>query len=156
MNIASQRSFPEPDVRAVEIRVRGRVQGVGFRPAVWRLATELGLAGEVLNDAEGVLIRVRGGVAEIAAFVARVKDEPPPLAAIEAVETRDFSGDLPVDFRIVESIAGAARTQVSPDAAICPACAARSARSVRAALPLSLHQLHALRAAAFDRGGHPL
>ncbi len=124
MNIANQQSFPEPDVAAVEIRVRGRVQGVGFRPTVWRLATDLKLAGEVLNDAEGVLIRARGGAADIAAFVARVRNEPPPLASIEAVETRDFSGELPAGFRIVESVAGSARTQVSPDAAICPACAA--------------------------------
>ncbi len=124
MNIASQRSFPEPDVRAVEIRVRGRVQGVGFRPTVWRLATDLGLAGEVLNDAEGVLIRARGMAADVADFIARIRQEPPPLASIEAVETRDFSGDLSGDFRIVQSVGGAARTQVSPDAAICPACAA--------------------------------
>ena len=44
---------------AMEIRVRGRVQGVGFRPMVWRMARELELAGEVLNDCEGVLVRVR-------------------------------------------------------------------------------------------------
>ncbi len=124
VNIVPQRSFPVPGMTAVEIRVRGRVQGVGFRPTVWRIATELGLAGEVLNDAEGVLIRVRGGAAEIDEFVARIRQEPPPLAAIGAVETREFSGDLPATFRIVESIGGAARTQVSPDAAICPACVA--------------------------------
>ncbi len=124
MNVHPQRSFPEPELAAVEIRVRGRVQGVGFRPNVWRLATDLGLAGEVLNDAEGVLIRVRGGAADIADFVARIRSEPPPLASIEAVETRDFLGALPADFRIVESVGGMAQTQVSPDAAICPACAA--------------------------------
>lgn len=124
MNIADQRSFPEPDVVAVEVRVRGRVQGVGFRPTVWRHATDLGLSGEVLNDAEGVLIRARGRAADIADFVVRVRNQPPPLASIEAVETRDFYGELPADFRIVESVGGAARTQVSPDAAICPECAA--------------------------------
>ncbi len=47
----------------MEIRVRGRVQGVGFRPTVWRIARELELAGEVLNDCEGVLVRVRGALA---------------------------------------------------------------------------------------------
>ena len=124
MNIVAQRSFPEPEEAAVEIRVRGRVQGVGFRPNVWRIATELGLGGEVLNDAEGVLIRARGGAATISAFVERIRQEPPPLAAIESVETRAFAGDLSADFRIVESVGGTARTQISPDAAICPACAA--------------------------------
>ena len=50
----------EAEFVAMEIRVRGRVQGVGFRPTVWRIARELDLAGEVLNDCEGVLVRVGG------------------------------------------------------------------------------------------------
>ena len=123
MNILPQRPF-EPQEASVEIRVRGRVQGVGFRPTVWRLANELGLAGEVLNDADGVLIRARGSKAAITGFLARVREEPPPLASIEAIETKDYAGPLPSEFRIVESIGGAACTQVTPDAAICPACAA--------------------------------
>ncbi len=124
MNVVPQRPFPVEDAKSVEIRVRGRVQGVGFRPTVWRIANELGLAGEVLNDADGVLIRARGSKAAIAGFLARVREEPPPLASIATVETRDYTGPLPSEFRIVESVGGAARTQVTPDAAICPACAA--------------------------------
>ena len=58
---------------AVEIRVRGRVQGVGFRPAVWRLAHELSLSGEVLNDGEGVLIRAAGAPEAIDGLVARLR-----------------------------------------------------------------------------------
>ncbi len=50
----------EPTIVAVEIRVRGRVQGVGFRPTVYRIARELELSGEVLNDPQGVLVRVGG------------------------------------------------------------------------------------------------
>jgi hydrogenase maturation protein HypF len=112
-----------PGSRSLEIRVRGRVQGVGFRPAVHRLARELGLAGEVRNDAAGVLIRTSGSPAAMASFLSRIEREPPPLARIEAVEARAYAGDLGPEFHIVESAAGAARTQIAPDAAVCAECA---------------------------------
>jgi hydrogenase maturation protein HypF len=63
---------------AIEIRIRGRVQGVGFRPMVWRYARELGLAGEVLNDSDGVLVRVGGREAAAAALIRRMERDPPP------------------------------------------------------------------------------
>lgn len=107
----------------VEIRVRGRVQGVGFRPTVWRFARELGLAGEVLNDSDGVLIRVGGPASAIAALIARLWREPPPLGRIDQIETRNYAGEIEGEFRIGESVGGEAHTQVAPDAAICPACA---------------------------------
>ena len=109
---------------ALEIRVRGRVQGVGFRPTVWRIARELDLSGEVLNDAEGVLVRVGGYAEAVDDFLARMKREPPPLARIDRIETRTYRGALSSQFRIAESRAGDAHTEVAPDAAICPACAA--------------------------------
>src|SRR5215470_1186664 len=108
---------------AIEIRVRGRVQGVGFRPTIWRYARELGLVGEVLNDSDGVLVRVGGDQAAVASFVDRLEREPPPLARIEHVETSAYCGALPDEFCVAESAGGAAHTQVAPDAAICPACA---------------------------------
>ncbi len=112
-----------PQIVAMEIRVRGRVQGVGFRPTVWRIARELGLSGEVLNDSEGVLARVGGSERAIADFLTRLQNEPPPLARIDRIETRPFDGELPGAFRIAESLPGAVHTQVTPDAAICRACA---------------------------------
>jgi acylphosphatase len=69
----------EPNA-SLEIRVRGRVQGVGFRPAVWRFARELALCGDVQNDSEGVLIRVSGARDAIAAFVERLQRDAPPLS----------------------------------------------------------------------------
>ena len=116
--------IPEEQADAVEIRVRGRVQGVGFRPTVWRIARELGLIGEVLNDADGVLVRVGGNSGAIARFLERMESERPPLGRIDQVETRPFCGDLPREFCIAESVGGAAHTQVTPDAAICKECAA--------------------------------
>lgn len=108
---------------SVEIRVRGRVQGVGFRPTVWRLARELQLSGEVLNDGEGVLIRAAGARSAIDGLVDRLRDEPPPLAHIARIETRSLAFDGAPGFRIVASARGAAHTEIAPDAAICPACA---------------------------------
>jgi hydrogenase maturation protein HypF len=108
----------------VEIRVRGRVQGVGFRPTVWRLAHELGLSGEVLNDGEGVLIRVIGEDRAIRSLISRLEAEPPPLARIERMESATVALDLAPGFRIVESRGGSPRTEIAPDAAVCAACAA--------------------------------
>src|SRR6185295_5991474 len=110
--------------QTVEIRVRGTVQGVGFRPTVWRLACDEGLVGEVLNDGHGVLIRTTGNLGAISQFLTRLHTETPPLSQIENVEThvvklRDFE-----DFRIAESVTGETCTRVTPDAAICDACKA--------------------------------
>lgn len=114
---------PDRGCETLEIRVRGTVQGVGFRPTVWRLAKESGLAGQVCNDAEGVLITVSGNDAALRRFLQRLKREAPPLARIEAIEVRSVeSGPVFQDFCIVPSITGENHTQVAPDAAMCPAC----------------------------------
>ena len=63
-----------------QIRVRGLVQGVGFRPYVWRLANELGLSGWVRNDARGVEIAVEGDAAQLATLCERLRSEAPSLA----------------------------------------------------------------------------
>jgi hydrogenase maturation protein HypF len=106
-----------------EIRVRGRVQGVGFRPAVWRLATELGLCGEVINDADGVLIRIAGSDAEISRLIERLPGASPPLARIERIESRPVHVSPASAFHIGDSVVGRARTEIAPDAAICAECA---------------------------------
>ncbi len=109
----------------VELRVRGMVQGVGFRPTVWRIATELGLSGEVLNDSEGVLIRIDGPDEAVALFERRLAGEAPMLARIDAIETtrlqdaKTFHG-----FRIAPSRTGTMATAIIPDAATCAECLA--------------------------------
>lgn len=117
----------QAELVALEIRVRGRVQGVGFRPRVWRIAHDLDLSGEVLNDADGVLVRVGGSEKSVAAFIDRMEREPPPLGRIDHIETQSFYGDLPRQFSIAESVSGASHTQVTPDAAICVACVEETA-----------------------------
>jgi len=112
---------------AVELRVRGRVQGVGFRPAVWRMARRCGLDGEVRNDADGVLIRIAGQRAGLDEFRALLESEPPPLAQIRSVEVTNYAGSVARGFRVAHSVAGTAHTEISPDARICDACAAEIA-----------------------------
>lgn len=105
------------------IRVRGLVQGVGFRPTIWCLARDCGIAGEVWNDAEGVVIRAWGRPIDLDRFLRRLEERPPPLARIDAVEWAHYA-DGPADggFRIVSSRAGEVHTAIGPDAAACPAC----------------------------------
>lgn len=108
---------------AAEIRVRGLVQGVGFRPFIWQIATRFGMRGEVLNDGEGVLIRAAG--AGLEAFCAAIRAEAPPLARIRSVERSPFAFTTPpAGFSIVETKGGTKRTGVTPDAVICVACRA--------------------------------
>jgi hydrogenase maturation protein HypF len=110
--------------QTVEIRVRGTVQGVGFRPTVWRLACDEGLVGEVFNDGFGVLIRTTGNSGAISQFLTRLHREAPPLSQIENVETQVLNLQDFKDFRIAESVSGENCTRVTPDAAICAACRA--------------------------------
>ena len=110
--------------RVVErVEVTGIVQGVGFRPFVYRLATELGLDGSVGNDSTRVFIDVAGPPARLDEFARRLTQEAPPLAIVESV-TRVAGGDVPdAGFRIVDSqeVTGA-RTLVPPDTAVCDDC----------------------------------
>jgi hydrogenase maturation protein HypF len=108
-----------------QIRVSGQVQGVGFRPFVYKLANELGLAGWVRNDSEGVEIAVEGEQPQVMRLIERLQSEPPSLARVEKVThdfaetTTGFSG-----FAITESRSGKVLTGIAPDMAICPECLA--------------------------------
>ena len=111
------------DVVTEEIRVRGTVQGVGFRPTVYRLAKAGGLCGEVCNDGEGVLIRVSGSEEAIAEFVGRLYIECPPLAKIQELIRTPYEGKWSFpDFVIAHSVSSSIKTEIAPDAATCPQC----------------------------------
>ncbi|NJN08064.1 MAG: carbamoyltransferase HypF [Richelia sp. SL_2_1] len=106
-----------------EIRIYGTVQGVGFRPTVYRIAKDLKLNGDVCNDGEGVLIRVSGTQKSVDEFVHRIQQESPTLANINRLirtcSQTDFIFD---DFVISHSINSAIKTQIVPDAATCEDC----------------------------------
>jgi hydrogenase maturation protein HypF len=117
-------SGPRAHVR-IRARVEGTVQGVGFRPYVHRLASELALAGWVRNDERGVELEVEGPPSAIAAFLERLPAETPPMARLEGVRSESLAPRGQSGFAILASeAAGGADTQVTPDAATCEECLA--------------------------------
>ena len=116
-------ALPDTDVL---LRVRGTVQGVGYRPFVHRTATRLGLCGWVRNDAGGVLVRAAGAPGRIADLVAALTREAPPAAIVAGVERLPLPAGAPAAgdaFAIVASASdGRVATAVPADLALCPDC----------------------------------
>jgi len=105
------------------VRVRGIVQGVGFRPYIYRLAREHRLEGSVSNTPEGVIIRVRGEAASLTAFVEDLPRRCPPLARITELTVESAAVAGTAGFRIEESEEGRnATTLIPPDVTVCRAC----------------------------------
>jgi hydrogenase maturation protein HypF len=108
-----------------QLRVRGIVQGVGFRPWIYNLARRHGLAGFVLNSPRGVFIEVEGQPSAIDAFLAAMHSEAPPLVRIAEIERSDLPPTGDTAFVIRESDAsGSAFALVPPDICVCEACLA--------------------------------
>ncbi|MEO0968530.1 MAG: carbamoyltransferase HypF [Cyanobacteria bacterium J06639_18] len=106
-----------------EIRIRGTVQGVGFRPTVYRLAKACELKGNVCNDGEGVLIQAYGTKTSIEKFIHRLYAECPPLAKIDRLKRTPYQGKFDYDdFVISDSITTKVKTEIAPDAATCAQC----------------------------------
>ena len=105
------------------IEVRGTVQGVGFRPWVYRLAREEGIAGRVRNDALGVTIEAFGGADALEGFVRRLRTEAPSVAVVGEVRTEPIPLERVVGFEITPSAGGEGRAvSIPPDLATCPEC----------------------------------
>ncbi len=104
------------------IRVRGVVQGVGFRPTVWRLAKQYDLHGQVLNDGEGVLIDCWGTAKQLDDFISALNHQPPPLARIDSIDHEPLNSPATADFIIVSSQHSSAHTGIVADAASCQPC----------------------------------
>ena len=105
------------------LKVRGAVQGVGFRPYVHRLATELGLAGWINNSPQGVSIEVEGPPRQLETFLLRLEPEKPPRSSIQKVEFSLLDAAGYNRFEILPSAVGGPKTTlVLPDSATCPDC----------------------------------
>lgn len=108
--------------QCLHLTIRGVVQGVGFRPFVYRLAKEIGLVGWVNNSTAGVFIEVEGTKQQLETFLWRLKTEIPPRSQIQNIEIdwRKLKGFK--TFEILPSTAGKKTAIVLPDLATCPDC----------------------------------
>ncbi|MGZ4956695.1 MAG: carbamoyltransferase HypF [Methylobacter sp.] len=107
------------------IRVRGIVQGVGFRPTIWRLARQHRLTGEVWNDGLGVMIHAFGSDEDLEAFIRQIPLQLPPLAKLDSLEVQTQDEQQHVEeFRIVASRQNGIETPITADAATCLDCLA--------------------------------
>jgi len=126
-NLVAEKSIPKRVDREALLRrgvlVCGVVQGVGFRPFVYRLASEEGLAGSIGNDTDGVTIEIEGPAAHVEAFLQRLSGETPPLARIDSIAVRELEATGEAGFRIVSSqVKGQVSTGIPADAATCADC----------------------------------
>lgn len=108
---------------AQRIRVHGVVQGIGFRPFIFRLAKQLGVYGWVCNGEKGVEIHVEGEVEKIQKFVYDMKERPPALARVTDLEIKDVNVEGMHDFKIIESMRNDRPTvHIPADLAVCSSC----------------------------------
>lgn len=111
----------EPPIKRFRIKITGIVQGVGFRPFVYRLAQSLELSGWVRNGSEGVLVEVQGeDESKLNEFLRLLESEAPPLSLVSSISATDIPETSENGFRIIESSGGTAL--VSPDCNVCPDC----------------------------------
>lgn len=109
--------------QSLSIKIEGLVQGVGFRPFVWKLATSLSLAGCVQNNPDGVHIRLEGDTNRIKQFLDLLQTNPPPLAKIISIQTETAELQNMQDFQIQHSeTAGDFSTHIMPDMSLCADC----------------------------------
>ncbi|MDW8241321.1 MAG: carbamoyltransferase HypF, partial [Acidobacteriota bacterium] len=109
--------------KRLRITIRGAVQGVGFRPFVYRLANEMGLPGWVLNSPQGVFIEVEGNAPELETFLLRIEREKPPRSFIQSLEYSFLDPVGYTTFEIRHSDESGEKTAlVLPDIATCSDC----------------------------------
>ncbi|MCE5196239.1 MAG: carbamoyltransferase HypF [Negativicutes bacterium] len=104
------------------VEIQGIVQGVGFRPFVYRIANSFSLAGFVLNTSQGVSLEIEGSPAACAAFLTELQENPPSMALIEKITVKELPLRGEPGFRILASLAGTRNAMISPDIGICADC----------------------------------
>ena len=110
-------------MQTLEVKIKGIVQGVGFRPFMHRLVRRHGLKGTIRNTSSGVTVELEGAEEELRLFLQELPAEAPPLAVIEDITWREIPARGFTDFTIIQSERQAERdTLISPDIAVCPDC----------------------------------
>lgn len=110
--------------RSVVIHINGLVQGVGFRPFVYRLAQEFGVKGRIRNSAEGIVLEAESESHLLENFMQAVKSTPPPMSRIDSFELHEQNARGYDDFEIVSSVTEEKSAAVLPDIGICESCTA--------------------------------
>ncbi|MFC2111984.1 acylphosphatase, partial [Bacteroidota bacterium] len=107
-------------MKTILATIYGLVQGVGFRPFIFRLANEMGLKGWVNNTNENVQVCVNADSQMLESFLKQIQQQAPVAAQIESIEFKEVNAEIFEDFRIIESESQSnAVTEVSPDIAVC-------------------------------------
>jgi hydrogenase maturation protein HypF len=106
----------------ISVTIQGIVQGVGFRPFVYRLAVKAGLTGWVRNTPSGVFLEAQGPEEHLHAFLEDLRDKTPPLAVISSIETEEIPTANESAFIILKSGGGENSIQIAPDGDVCPDC----------------------------------
>src|SRR5579859_461553 len=115
----------KPAVQRLRITLRGAVQGVGFRPFVYRLATEMSLAGWVLNSSSGLVVEVEGPGDQLTIFQQRLEAERPKVSVVASRESAWIAAEGSTGFEIPKSDADSGKSvNVLPDLATCADCRA--------------------------------
>ena len=119
-------NIKKPDLTGVEILIRGTVQGVGFRPFVYNLASRLEISGTVSNTGDGVVIMATAREDRLCAFLEALEKEAPPLARITSIEKRPLTSQIQTEaFSILASVASSSsKTVIPPDISLCDDCLA--------------------------------
>ena len=113
----------KPAMQRLRITLRGAVQGVGFRPFVYRLATELSLTGWVLNSSAGLVVEVEGPSEPLRRFEQRLEHERPKASVVTVSESSWIASEGSTRFEILASDDDSGKTvNVLPDLATCPDC----------------------------------
>jgi hydrogenase maturation protein HypF len=119
-----QAVLPDQALTRRRVQVLGLVQGVGFRPFVYRLAQDFGLSGWVRNCSAGVELEVQGSCDKVESMLRKIRVESPPLARISGVTVENAAIEPGQGFSILQSRSGAAATRIAPDTAVCADCLA--------------------------------
>ncbi len=108
--------------KRIKLEISGIVQGVGFRPFIYQLASENSLEGSVLNNGEGVVIEIEGSKTKLDVFLSALELNPPVLSRIDIIRKTDIQVENTKGFEIIESNTSSAKAMVSADISMCDDC----------------------------------
>jgi hydrogenase maturation protein HypF len=110
------------DLERLQIKIQGTVQGVGFRPFIYRLAQDMGVSGWVRNSMQGLWIEVEGARSQLDEFIHRLQQEKPSQAIIQHLQVSEIDSIADSTFTILSSVDGEKTATIPPDLSVCSEC----------------------------------